>query len=232
MKSEYLLLNLLIVLGPLLMSFEKQIRFVTKWRYAFAAIAITAAPYLVWDALVTGRHWWFNPKYTFNARLANLPLEEWLFFFTVPFAALFVWETIKFYFPRRPSRMLQGFGYLLFAGIALGFFLFTRGKEYTGLMLIALGSSAVLDAMLRTKLFAQTRLLLYLASLAVVTLICNGYLTARPVVLYDEQYQLGVRVGTIPIEDFGYGFSLVLFVTIMYEKFIMAAQPRLGRGLQ
>ncbi len=219
MKCEYLLLNLLIVLGPLVMSFEKQMRFVEKWRYAFAAITITAAPYLVWDALVTERHWWFNPNYTFDARLANLPLEECLFFFTVPFAALFMWETIKFYFPLRKSRAAQSLRYLLWLGIPLGFFLFARGKEYTGLMLIALGSSAILDVLLRTELFAQTRLVLYLLGLTIVTLIFNGYLTARPVVLYNEQYQLGVRLGTIPIEDFGYGFSLVLLVTILYEKF-------------
>jgi hypothetical protein len=39
------------------------------------------------------------------------------------------------------------------------------------------------------------------------------------VVLYGEAYQLGWRVGTIPIEDFGYGISLIFLVTVFYEKF-------------
>jgi lycopene cyclase domain-containing protein len=82
-KYEYIFLNLIILTGPLVMSFEKQIRFVSKWRHAFPAILIVAIPYLIWDASVTGRHWWFNERYTLDFRLAGLPLEEWLFFFTV-----------------------------------------------------------------------------------------------------------------------------------------------------
>lgn len=225
MKFEYLLLNLVILLGPLLMSFEKQVRFVENWRYAFPAIALIAAPFLVWDALVTGRHWRFNSAYTLDARIAGLPLEECLFFFTVPFAALFMWETIKFYFPAKQNSRLQYVGYILLLGAVRGIILIIHGKEYTGLVLIALACAALLDLVLQTNLFAQTRLLIFLAALFLVTLIFNGYLTARPVVLYAEQYQLGVRLGTIPIEDFGYGFALVLLVTIIYEKLKMRARP-------
>lgn len=226
MKFEYLLLNLVILLGPLLMSFEKQVRFVKNWRYAFPAIALIAAPFLVWDALVTGRHWRFNPDYTLDARFAGLPLEECLFFFTVPFAALFMWETIKFYFPAQHSSRLQFVVYFLLLGAIRGVVLIVHGKEYTGLVLIALACAALLDLVLQTHLFAQTRLLIFLAALFIVTLIFNGYLTARPVVLYEEQYQLGIRLGTIPLEDFGYGFALVLLVTCVYEKFKTAAQSR------
>ena len=224
MKLEYLLLNLVILLGPLLMSFEKQVRFVENWRYAFPAIALIAAPFLVWDAFVTDRHWWFNPDYTLDTRIAGLPLEECLFFFTVPFAALFMWETIKFYFPAKQSSRLQYVGYILLLGAVRGIILIIHGKEYTGLVLIALACAALLDLVLQTHLFAQTRLLIFLAALFIVTLLCNGYLTARPVVLYHEQYQLGIRLGTIPLEDFGYGFSLVLLVTSVYEKFKTVAQ--------
>ena len=56
---------------------------------------------------------------------------------------------------------------------------------------------------------------------AIVTgliLVFNGYLTARPIVLYGEAYQSGYRILTIPIEDFGYGFTLMLFNTLLYEK--------------
>ena len=50
-------------------------------------------------------------------------------------------------------------------------------------------------------------------------LIFNGYLTWRPVVLYSEAYQLNIRIFTIPIEDFGYGYALILLCTILYEYF-------------
>jgi lycopene cyclase domain-containing protein len=48
-------------------------------------------------------------------------------------------------------------------------------------------------------------------------LVFNGYLTWRPVVLYGEAYQLGLRIYTIPIEDFGYGYALILLCRILYE---------------
>ncbi|MGH7456926.1 MAG: lycopene cyclase domain-containing protein [bacterium] len=218
MKFEYLLLNLLIVIGPLVMSFEKQIRFVNKWRYAFPAIFIAAVPYIIWDVLVTGRHWWFNEHYTLDFRLLKLPLEEWLFFVTVPFASLFVWETIAFHFFDKNLMTMQyvrrGF-YLL---PLLGAFVFVGGKEYTGLMLVFLGIAAILDRMLKTNLFLRRRLLTDLASVLILILVFNGYLTWRPVVLYDKAYQLGIRLGTIPIEDFGYGISLILIATVLYEK--------------
>jgi hypothetical protein len=38
------------------------------------------------------------------------------------------------------------------------------------------------------------------------------------VVTYGESYQIGLRIFTIPIEDFGYGISLIFLCTIVYEK--------------
>jgi len=219
-KAEYLLLNLIIFAGPLLMSFERQIHFVDKWRYAWPAIIIVAIPYLIWDSLVTGAHWWFNEKYTLDFRLAGLPIEEWLFFFTVPFAALFIWEVIGFYYRRdRKLSMPKRLRYALYSLQLFGLLFFVNGKEYTGLMLIFLGGAIIVDRVLKTRLLWRTKFFVYLAVLIGVILIFNGYLTWRPVVLYGEAYQVGFRLGTIPIEDFGYGISLVFLNTIFYEKF-------------
>jgi lycopene cyclase domain-containing protein len=217
-KYEYLLLNFAILLGPLAMSFEKQIRFVAKWRHALPAILIVAVPYLIWDASVTGRHWWFNERYTLDFRLAGLPVEEWLFFFTVPFAGLFVWEVIAHYFPKRTMPRLQSIRAALCFLPLPGIMLFAAGKEYTGLVLIFLGAVMALDRALNTHLVLQNRGLIYLAAVLIFILIFNTYLTWRPVVLYDERYQLGIRLGTIPVEDFGYGISHLLLAAIVYEK--------------
>src|SRR5690606_5741318 len=51
------------------------------------------------------------------------------------------------------------------------------------------------------------------------TCIFNGYLTARPVVLYGRPYQIGRRIGSIPVEDFIYGLALVTFTLVIYENF-------------
>lgn len=219
MKAEYFLFNLFVIAGPLIMSFEKRIFFFSKWRYAFPAIALVAAPFILWDALVTGRHWQFNSAYTFDFRFAGLPVEEWLFFFTVPFAALFVWEVIASYLPDHKSAAAQYLGILLLLCPLPGMVALAHGKEYTALVLIFLGLAATLDYLLQTRLFQRQRILFYLAATVGMNLICNSYLTARPVVLYEERYQLGMRLGTIPLEDFGYGFALILLATVFYERF-------------
>ncbi|MDZ7265991.1 MAG: lycopene cyclase domain-containing protein [candidate division KSB1 bacterium] len=219
MKIEYLLFNLCVLAGPLLMSFEKKIYFFSRWRPAMAAILLVAPGFILWDAAVTGRHWWFNPSYTLDFRIAGLPLEEWLFFFTVPFAALFVWEVIGFYLPDRRHAAAKGFALLLWLAPLPGVLALCHGREYTGLMLLAVSLTAVLDRLLQTRLLSRQRVLLYFAATLMLNVICNGYLTARPVVVYNAAHHLGLRVGTIPIEDFGYGFALIMPVTILYEKF-------------
>jgi len=202
------------------MSFERQIHFVDKWRYAWPAMIIISIPYLIWDSLVTGAHWWFNEKYTLDFRLAGLPLEEWFFFFTVPFAALFIWEVIGFHYRHdRYMPVMRTWRYALYPLQLLGLIFFVNGKEYTGLMLIFLGAAIISDRVLKTNLLLRSKFFIYLATLIGFILIFNGYLTWRPVVLYGEAYQLGFRLGTIPVEDFGYGISLVFLNTILYEKF-------------
>lgn len=183
------------------------------------AIFLTLVPFITWDALVTGRHWWFNDTYLIGSRLFGLPLEECLFFITVPFSSLFVWEVLAAYFPNKPIPSLRLLWYVLMAGIPVGATLIVIGKEYTGLVLVALALVAILDMVLKTRVLLQSRILGYFAILTGLMLIFNGFLTARPIVLYDYAYQLKVLVYTIPLEDFFYGYTLIFLCTILYQKF-------------
>lgn len=218
MNFEYLLFNLIIISGPLALSFDSKVAFYRKWKYVFPAIILTMFPFIVWDAFVTGRHWWFNEQFTTNIELAGIPLGEWLFFVTVPYATLFVWEVFAAYFKNREIHSLYLFRKVMQYGIIGGIILFSVGKEYTGLVFVALGITAILDQVYQTNVYLQKRMIhLVLLNLG-LTLIFNGYLTARPVVLYDVIYQLNWRIFTIPIEDFGYGVSLIVLLVIIYEK--------------
>jgi len=219
MKFEYLIFNVLVITGPLIFGSLKKFYFLDRWRNAFLSTVIIAIPFIIWDALVTDKYWMFNPDYTIDFRLANLPIEEWLFFFTVPFACLFTWEMIR----KRSQNSVIRYGkivrYAVFLLPILGVWLFLNGKEYTGLVSIFLSLGLFLDNVFNTDLVFQKRFYLYMAFIIFFTLIFNGYLTWRPVVLYGESYQLGFRVFTIPIEDFGYGISFLFMCTILYERF-------------
>ena len=220
MNIEYLLLNLLIIAGPLVLSFDKRIHFFKYWSKLFSAIFIVMIFFIIWDSLVTDRHWYFNDAFTLPVRILNLPIGEWLFFITVPYACIFTWEVLAAYFTNQKFNFSNSLQTTISVLITVsGFALLLTNKEYTAIVLIIFGFVFLLDILLKTSLFRQTRTYNFSAILLIMMLVFNGYLTARPVVLYHTQYQLDFRIITIPIEDFFYGFALIFLVLIIYEKF-------------
>jgi lycopene cyclase domain-containing protein len=217
-KYEYLIFNIVVLAGPLVLATMRRFYFIDRWSYALPAIIITAIPFIIWDILVTGRHWMFSEAYTLNFRLANLPLEEWLFFLTVPFACLFTWEMILKYLPDGHTDSGKIVRYLSFLFPIAGLIFFYDGREYSGLVMFFLTLAVYLDKVLETNLVYKRHFYWYLLLIIVFTLLFNGFLTARPVVLYNEAYQVDLRVITIPIEDFGFGTSLIVLCTIIYES--------------
>jgi lycopene cyclase domain-containing protein len=218
MSYEYLLFNLLVLSGPVIFSFDRTVRFFRYWRPAAMAILLISPLFILWDAYVTGRHWWFNRLYTTGPAPLGLPIGEWLFFFTVPFACLFIWQIFRHHQPqtqpsaRRPF-LLSALTVFVSAGVALVF-----DKEYTAMSLSIFAAALLLGV--RWHLFDRPFWRRYALILFGLMLLCNGYLTARPVVLYDETYILGIRVLTIPIEDFFYGYALVMLICLVYETMV------------
>ena len=182
-------------------------------------IVIPAIPFLLWDALVTGAHWHFNLLYVSGIKIVNLPIEEILFFITVPFACLFTWEMII----RRAKEKqmdLRGLRLLLYLALPAGIYFFSIGKQYTGLTLSFIFLANLVDQFLKTNLLFDLRFYFYLLLIVIFTLIFNGYLTWRPVVTYGVEYQLDFRIITIPVEDFFYGISLLWMNTSLYNFLI------------
>ena len=218
MKSEYLIFNIAIVTGPVLFSFDRHVRFVRQWLRVLLCTFIVSIPFLFWDILANGRHWSFNSRFIMPLRILGLPLEEGLFFLTVPFACLFIWEIILV--KVKPSQKIRSrflpFLHLPFM-ISGALFLYI-GKEYTGLALCMLGIAIFSDLQFKTGLIQYPMFYGYLLIVTGLILVFNGYLTARPIVLYGIQYQLDIHIWTIPVEDFIYGLSLILMNTVLYQK--------------
>jgi lycopene cyclase domain-containing protein len=88
------------VAAPLLLSFDSKVAFYRKWKYVFAAMVFPALLYILWDIYFTSKGvWGFNNHYITGIRFINLPVEEVLFFFIVPYCCLFIYECIYCYFP-------------------------------------------------------------------------------------------------------------------------------------
>jgi lycopene cyclase domain-containing protein len=183
-------------------------------------ILIPAVFFLIWDSIVADSHWHFNDKYVLGITLFNLPIEEILFFISVPFACLFTWEMIIRRSEVKELLWISKIRLYLYLLIPIGIWFFISGKHYTGLAISFLGLAVLLDQLLNTNIILQKRFYLYLLLVIFFTLIFNGYLTWRPVVTYSVQYQLDIRIFTIPIEDFVYGTALIFMNTSIYQKII------------
>ncbi len=91
---------------------------------------------------------------------------------------------------------------------------------YTAIVLIAAAVALVLDVfVLRTRLVLRRRYWVFMAVMTGFFLIVNGILTALPIVMYSSHAIIGLRVVTIPIEDFAYMYALITPVIALYEWF-------------
>lgn len=220
MKSEYLIFNIIVFAGPLLFGAMKPFYFINRWKYTIVPILIPAIFFLIWDSIVADSHWHFNEKYVLGMTFFNLPIEEILFFISVPFACLFTWEMIIRRAEKKELIWINKIRRYLYFLIPIGIWFFISGKHYTGLAISFLGLAVLLDQLLNTNIILQKRFYLYLLLVLFFTLVFNGYLTWRPIVTYGVQYQLDFRIFTIPIEDFVYGTALIFMNTSIYQNII------------
>ena len=208
--SFYLYLNLVIIAFPLLFSFERRLRFYSKARSLLIAMFLVGCVFVGWDVLATYRgHWAFNPSYVDDIRLLGLPLEELLFFVTVPYSCLFVYESIKYFLGDAklfaPSkRIFAGAGVVL-AALSFAFL----DREYTFLAILSVGLTLLAVSAVRVEILSSRAYWTYIAATLGLFLIFNFILTSLPVVEYSPLAISDIRVITIPVEDFLFNFSML-----------------------
>ena len=99
--------------------------------------------------------------------------------------------------------------------------------EYTIGAAAAAAVTAFLDVwVLRTRVLLDRRMPIVAALILFFMLITNGWLTGRPIVIYDDRYRAFPRLGTIPLEDFLFGFALVIQSLMWWGRATPGARPR------
>ena len=228
----YLAIDLACLLVPLLFSFHPKRTFYKEWRYFLPANLIVAICFLVWDALFTRWGvWGFHPDYLCGIYLFNLPLEEVLFFICIPYACVFSWFVLPYLLPRDPLRG-QRKAFILLAILSAGVCLCFWDRIYTSLTLLLL-LLYLIGRGVWGDLGRRYDLLSYLCIIPFF-LISNGILTGtgldQPIVWYSEAAIIGLRLGSIPIEDTAYGLLLVLLNIELYSFFRKRARPASQSG--
>ncbi len=221
--STYLLVNILAVSIPLLLSFDRKVHYYKRWKYLFPAIGIILAVFIIWDIIFTAKGiWGFNPLHLSSFKIINLPPGEWLFFITVPYSSVFLYDVFKAYLKKSPleniSRAISMFliGFLLILG------LLSWDKAYTFLTFILLSLTILIVHFGLKVKFMGWFYFAYLITL-IPFLIVNGILTGtgieQEIVWYNNDENLGIRLLTIPVEDIFYGMLLILGNIGLYEYF-------------
>ncbi|MDG1841074.1 MAG: lycopene cyclase domain-containing protein [Crocinitomicaceae bacterium] len=218
--SAYFYVLISSIVFPFFLSFDKKISFYKKWKFLFPSIFLVAIVFIAWDIyFVKNGVWGFNKAYLSGLYVFNLPIEEVLFFVIIPYCCMFIYEVVKGYFPEINFKKLTDFFSLLF--VVLGVFMacFFMEKVYT----LTACSLAVLLTIYSYKNYKNFSFFVpsYLISLfpfILVNGVLTGIATSSPIVWYSEMEIIGLRVLTIPIEDFFYSYSMLLSVAILSEK--------------
>ena len=219
-KLTYAGLLLFTISVPLIRSFEHRIGYARKWKFMAPGLAVTAGLFIIWDVIFTRNDvWHFNPDYVTGIYLMHLPIEEWLFFLCIPFACIFIYEVLNYFFKdfHFPRLSIGITSFLLLGSLMLAVTNYDRTYTFVN----SVFASIVLGAQLLLRTHRTYLSKFYRAYLVGIIpfLLVNGVLTALPVVTYNNAENLAFRVYTIPVEDFAYYLSLFLMNLNFYEYF-------------
>jgi lycopene cyclase domain-containing protein len=219
--SLYLFLNIASFLIPFLYSFEKRMNYSKRWKVIFPSLVLTASFFIIWDIIFTKMGVWsFNPRYHSGIEFFGLPIEEWLFFICIPYASIFIHFSFRYFLPN--VALSDAAVKIIYTGlllITIPVIVFNYDKWYTFINL-SLFVIVITIAVFRGKQILNTYFITFLIIL-IPFLLVNGILTGsfieEPVVFYNDNENLGIRLGTIPIEDIGYAFTMLLMSLILMK---------------
>ena len=209
----YLVVDLACLAFPLFFSFFKKFYFINQIKRFAVGSALIGSFFIIWDILFTAKGVWsFNPRYLCGIYFFNLPIEEVLFFFFIPYASVFTWFCMQTLTSvSKYNSKMRWIAYVL--GGALFFFAFFHLPQLYTSVTFALTGLALLLVGFKNPDWTSAFFLAFILIL-IPFFISNGILTGaftdEPVVLYNDHYNLGIRMVTIPVEDTFYGMLLIL----------------------
>ena len=224
MKSfTYLFVNLACIIIPLMASFYKKYPFYKSWKYFLKANLIVALLFIIHDIYFTSLEvWGFNQDYLINLLdIFNLPIEEVLFFICIPYACVFTYFVFTKYVPENLFHIIF-YQFILNFLILLTLLSSIINYDYLYTFYTSIFLFLMLIFVKLKKLDIRKIMLAYTAIIPFFFL-SNGLLTGSfiesPIVFYDNNENLDIRMFTIPVEDLFYGFLLILSNCLLFDYF-------------
>lgn len=218
-ELNYLYIDVLIIAFPLIFSFVWKFKYYKFYKPLGVSILIVGGSYIIWDALVTSRgDWWFNYEYLSGPEILGLPIEEIMFFIVVPYACIFIYENLVYFVGDKEIKFNKWFYLGLFVIFVIIGIIFYR-QEYTILAMFSVALFFLLCAFMYPQVLKSRLYWMYLILSFIPFTIFNYFLTSLIVVYYNPEAIWGIRVTTIPLEDFFYNFSMLSFYLMVYIYF-------------
>ncbi|MCL1670880.1 lycopene cyclase domain-containing protein [Elizabethkingia ursingii] len=219
----YLLINFFTIIICFIASFDRRIRFNRFFGIFLLSSTIVAIPFILWDVWFTKMGvWWFDTKYTLGIIIAGLPLEEWLFFFCIPFSCVFTYFCLdKFFNFSWVGALNNVIVFLSFILLTVSALLYYERTYTLVTALITLLTVFYLHFIAKSEWIGQATFtyLILMPGFFAVNGILTGSVIESPVVNYNPNEFLGIRIFTIPVEDAVYGYSQFLLNIYFFKLF-------------
>lgn len=219
----YLLINFFTIIICFIYSFDRRIQFNLHFGTFAKASIIVAIPFILWDIYFTKIGvWWFNDAYVIGWRIGGLPIEEWLFFICIPFSCVFTYFCLTKFFDlslfNAFNNIIVFITTIVCAVVALLYF----DRTYTMVTAIVTICSVIyFHFIAKQEWIGQASFIFFVLMLGFFPV--NGILTGSglesPIVNYNSNEFLNLRMGTIPIEDTVYGYAQFLWNIYFFTKF-------------
>lgn len=214
----YILLLAVFFLVTAGISLKRKDGFIGKLKYLFPAMLFSGIIFITWDIRFTELGIWnFNPDFILGVSVRDLPIEEWAFFLVVPFFSVYIYEILQNKLIRfnKPNIFVAISLVLLVVFGLLAFFF--RRNLYTFFTFFLL--TVYFGYTIFRNNFKRNYPKFYFSFVFALIpfLILRGILTALPVITFNTEHILNVRLYAVPVEDLGYFFLLHLINITIFE---------------
>lgn len=210
----YLLILISIFIPVLIISILRPIRKLRNFRALLLSTITVAIPYVIWDMLAVHYGlWYFNGRYVIGIFIYGIPVEEIVFFLVVPFATLLIYDGLRILDVRIKHYRIPG---ISLSVVLLAVALLYRTQLYTFSASLAASAALFFGSMKKDSGFEKLSFWIYIMISYIPFFFFDGIMTSLPVFTYGKGMIWGVRITTIPIEEFIYVFSLLVFYGCSY----------------
>ena len=207
---------LLITLFPF---FPERFYFFKKW---WKSILAGSFFFILWDFIFSKLGiWGFNEQYITGDNILGFPVEEICWFPVIGMCSLFVHELISRF---EINAITWGKGSLLTIFVLMaGFYLANYEKMYSGVsaavVMIALFACYRSGILAEIGKFSRSFLVILIPMILFDGLL-TGMFTKQALVIYNVEEFSGLRIVSIPIEDFIFGYGFLAIIILLQNWFV------------